>query len=60
MWQFVRVLRKYLPHAHTMEEEDLVTTLCMLFNEMDVNGDDRIQWEVQYHGWLDSFFSPAH
>lgn len=30
-----------------MEEEDLVTTLCMLFNEMDVNGDDRIQWEAR-------------
>jgi hypothetical protein len=43
--QFVRVLRKYLPRSS--EDEQLETTLAMLFNEMDLNGNATIEWDVR-------------
>lgn len=39
----MQILKRYLPP--TMLEEELVQVLCLLFNEMDVNGDNFIQWE---------------
>eukprot|EP00698_Gefionella_okellyi_P018731 TRINITY_DN5651_c0_g1_i1.p1 TRINITY_DN5651_c0_g1~~TRINITY_DN5651_c0_g1_i1.p1 ORF type:complete len:1307 (+),score=320.74 TRINITY_DN5651_c0_g1_i1:241-4161(+) len=43
--EFVRIMMKYLPHNHTIDDEEFVGSLCQLFNEMDLNGDGDIQWE---------------
>ena len=43
--EFVELMKIVVPYNHRFEEYDFVNGLCILFNEIDINGDGTMEWD---------------
>ena len=43
--EFVELMKMVVPYNHQFEEYDFVNGLCILFNEVDINGDGTMEWD---------------
>ena len=49
--EFVELMKKVIPYDNPGEECDLVHGLCLLFNEIDINGNGYMEWD-EFTGFL--------
>jgi hypothetical protein len=45
LMDFILIMRRRLPPNHPISDRDFVASMCELFTEIDLNGDDAVSWD---------------